>query len=112
METVPLKLNIDQIGKRQRCAFLFPVIVITICMFVITAYISPDITIYHDTYSSCSDPRYDPTVGGGCKYLQYDAHNLVKYEYRMLDMTSTDVYIKSSLRPVLMTNNLEEVGKF
>lgn len=112
MDQVPLKLNIDQIGKRQRCTFLFPVIVVTICLFIISAVLSPTTRFKPSgPIAMCDDPNYDP-MKGYCSFLKYQADKSVFYNFRVPNVKSLHKFIMSEMRPVLKTNNPDEVGKF
>lgn len=69
MDTVPLKLNIDQVGKRQRCVYLMPLIVSTICVFVLTSILSPQTTLNPSgPIDLCDDTEYNPDQGY-CTFL-------------------------------------------
>jgi hypothetical protein len=87
------------------------VIIITICVFVITAILSPETNVEpNGPVALCDDPSYDPNKGF-CSYLKYQSDKSVSFHYRLKDVKALHRYIKAELRPVLKTDNSEELGK-
>ena len=111
-EEFTLKLNIDQIGKRQRCFFILKILIITVCILLGCLFLSPKTTIDPSgPIQMCDDINYD-TNKGYCTYLLSDKNLPVQYVFRLSNVSSLNKYILTDLRPILKTTSSEEQGKF